>query len=134
MKVQVEIDIFDDPEYCDMCHDKDDLHPCPHLDSEEEICTVYTTAGCYHKLLFDFDKVAYKKCDQCKAAYHNTKDYSKIKEAIYRQVSGIYCTCGNKLYIGQVSDENETVALFCCDCEIRVSIALAVVNQPNKKG
>ena len=128
MKVQVEIDIFDENE--DSCMDEYGDKRCDLLLrlGDNEFCSVFRDYEGMIKIRND------EKCEQCKIVCSNTKDYSKIKETIYRQVSGIYCTCGNKLWIGQVSDENETVALFCTDCEIRISISLAVVNQAKKKG
>ena len=74
MKIQTGIEVFDDPEYCDVVNDSP---PCPHLDSEEQICTAFTTAGCYHKLIFDYDRAAFKKCSQCISAYQASEKEKK---------------------------------------------------------
>ena len=76
----IEVQIFDDPKYCDMCHDENDLRPCPHLISEELVCTAFTVNECFIKLEFDYDEVAHKKHPLCIEAWNKQKLIDKVSQ------------------------------------------------------
>jgi len=76
MKIQVEVEIFDDPEYC---QNKDGSKCCRFIafnwDKQYKYCPVFDNTG-----LLEFDLpgdpwgLGTEKCDQCKAAYQKEQD------------------------------------------------------------
>ena len=53
---------------------------------------------------------------------------------ILRHISGMNCpNCGKKAYIGMVSESEQTDALFCSSCDLRVAICLITTKEPNDK-
>jgi hypothetical protein len=61
MKIQVEVDVFDDPEYC-----QNKNGSCKYLYAEpEDFCLLF------HEFLMHMG--LYRKCDECKAAYSKAK-------------------------------------------------------------
>jgi hypothetical protein len=69
MKITVEVEIFDDPEYCEST--KNDGYPkCEYL-IRSGYCHLFGTPKTYSALKYIPLLAVYKKCDQCKESYQN---------------------------------------------------------------
>lgn len=54
----------------------------------------------------------------------------EIKERILGDISGIECPqCHHILYVGSVNVDDQTTALFCVNCKLRVKVVLEIVNK-----
>ena len=52
----------------------------------------------------------------------------ETKEKLLRQMSEFECPlCKNVMYVGSVSLENQTPALFCRNCSLRIAVKLEII-------
>ncbi len=69
INISIAVKIFDDPEYCDTTNDRNNPPDCPRLDIEGYCRLFFDENGNWEPLEFDFERVGYLKCEECKKAY-----------------------------------------------------------------
>jgi DNA-directed RNA polymerase subunit RPC12/RpoP len=58
-------------------------------------------------------------------------DVGWLKNEIYNRLSGMECPlCSKQMCMGRVSDIEQTNALYCTHCNLRVAVALVVTEAP----
>jgi hypothetical protein len=72
MKIQIEAEIFDDPDFCE-----DGEHICRQLDEVWEACLLFSKNHRSAKLKQYHWFEYFIKCDQCKEAWKSAKENSK---------------------------------------------------------
>ncbi len=65
--IQVKVEVFDDPEFCESKADAENYVHCEYSDEENTCCLFFEI------LVFNYDIIRTVKCDQCKKAYQEGK-------------------------------------------------------------
>lgn len=102
MKIQIEVDIFNDPKYCS----GKTIQYCDFLNTFDHLgfCRLFT-GECRHgvELKFDFSTFSWVKCDQCKSEYNKNKP-KEVKQIRDREKRMHYSrdqestVCGRKTF------------------------------------